>query len=182
MPPEGFDALTEMLRSRLEVNQSKAANAANSGPISVHAAYTNSQTMMTPYPGTSLHVTDFWKESFNFYHSQCRITIERCFGVFISRWEIFWFASAYDLQFFCEIVSACCRLHNFCIKLKLLGMPTKASATVAAGVVQPALDANVVRVDASWKYVGDPAFKETGSGNSLRDVVLGTVKDRLVCS
>jgi hypothetical protein len=31
MPPDGFDKLTEMLRSRLEVNQNQASNATKSG-------------------------------------------------------------------------------------------------------------------------------------------------------
>jgi hypothetical protein len=75
-------------------------------------AYTNTNQLMSPYEGKNL---DIWKESFNFFHSQVRITIERTFGIFIQRFGIFWKALQFDVSFIVEIVHCCCRLHNFCI-------------------------------------------------------------------
>ena len=77
------------------------------------AAYTGTETMVIPFPGVNLHITFPSKETFNFYHSQLRITIERTFGIFIQRWGIFWKQSKYKLKLIMEIVHACCRLHNF---------------------------------------------------------------------
>ena len=47
------------------------------------AIYTDTRTLMSPYPGVNLHETDPLKESFNFILSQLRITIERVFGMFV---------------------------------------------------------------------------------------------------
>jgi hypothetical protein len=82
-------------------------------------AYTLSESMMIPFSGVNLHITDACKEWFNFWHSQVRITIERCFGIFIQRWGIFWQALKFDLHNVFAIIEACCRLHNFCINQKL---------------------------------------------------------------
>ena len=63
---------------------------------------------MTPYLGIQLHIIAPHKEAFNFFHSQLRITIERCFGVFIRRWGIFWRALSFvDVGFVAEIDCAC---------------------------------------------------------------------------
>jgi DDE superfamily endonuclease len=82
-------------------------------------AYTSSESMMVPYPGTNLSVTHPTREWFNFWHSQVRITIERSFGKFVQHWGIFWQPLKFNLQNCTEIVHACCRLHNFCINLNL---------------------------------------------------------------
>ena len=44
------------------------------------AAYTPSEKMMVPYPGTNLE----WSyDSFNFYQSQARMAIEQTFGILV---------------------------------------------------------------------------------------------------
>eukprot|EP01031_Cornospumella_fuschlensis_P031290 gene31290-37817_t len=78
-------------------------------------AYPLLESLHTPYLGLNLHETDPFKESYNYFHSELRITIERCFGMFVRRWGIFHKALEYDLSFVTEIVHACCRLHNFII-------------------------------------------------------------------
>jgi hypothetical protein len=72
--------------------------------------------MITPYWGTSLPED---QESFNFWQSQLRITIERAFGILIQRFGIFWKDLQFDASFIPEIVHACCRLHNFCFRQNL---------------------------------------------------------------
>ena len=41
--------------------------------------------MVTPFPSTGLTKS---RSDFNFYQSKTRITIERAFGVFVSRWGV----------------------------------------------------------------------------------------------
>lgn len=76
-------------------------------------AYPCSDYLVIPYLGVNLHVTAPSKEAFNFWHSQLRITIERCFGIFVQRWGIFWKPIKFEVEFVMEIVQCCCRLHNF---------------------------------------------------------------------
>jgi len=49
------------------------------------AAHMNSCGMIAPFEGTNL---DLFKDSFNFFHSQIRITSERAFGILIQLWGI----------------------------------------------------------------------------------------------
>jgi hypothetical protein len=83
------------------------------------AAYVDSAFMITPYIGINLHITHPPKDWFNYWQSQIRITIERCFGIFVARWGIFWQPLQYKLEDIVEIVQACCRLHNFATKHQL---------------------------------------------------------------
>jgi hypothetical protein len=82
-------------------------------------AYIDSSSMITPYEGVRLHITHPPKDWFNFWHSQIRITIERCFGIFVRRWGILWQPIRYDLHVVFKIVHACCRLHNFCMRRRI---------------------------------------------------------------
>lgn len=78
------------------------------------AAYT-----CTESAGNNLFVTDPDKDYFNFFHSQIRITIERCFGIFITRWGIFWKPLKFSLHRVFAIIHCCVRLHNFCTSRNL---------------------------------------------------------------
>ena len=82
-------------------------------------AYTLTESMIVPFPGPNLHKSQPYFGAFNFYQSQLRITIECAFGVLVRRWGILWKAMEYGLDFQFQIVHACCRLHNFCIKRRL---------------------------------------------------------------
>jgi len=46
-------------------------------------SYVNTKFMATPYPNVG---SDSEKDSYNFYHSQLRITVEGAFGLFTQRW------------------------------------------------------------------------------------------------
>jgi hypothetical protein len=83
-------------------------------------AYRSTETMMVTFGGgAGLHITDPAKDSFNFFHSQLRITIERCFGIFIQRFGIFWKELMFPIDFIVEIVHCCIRLHNLCVDFRL---------------------------------------------------------------
>lgn len=79
-------------------------------------AYTLSESLMIPYAGNSVNV---YQDSFNYYHSQCRIVVECLFGMFVARWGIFWHDLEFNLSHIVEIVHACLRLHNFCTRRNL---------------------------------------------------------------
>ncbi|KAL7533248.1 hypothetical protein ACHAWF_005458 [Thalassiosira exigua] len=56
-----------------------------------------------------------YKDAYNFYLSQLRITIERCFGVFVHRWAILRAHLTIPIQKFAPLVGTLVRLHNYCI-------------------------------------------------------------------
>lgn len=76
-------------------------------------AYPLLPTLMTPFAGSQLPQD---KDSFNFYLSQIRITIERVFGMIVKRWGILWKPLRFGLSFAVEVVHACMRLHSYCLR------------------------------------------------------------------
>lgn len=74
-------------------------------------AYVDTETLMCPYGLDGC--PSVWKESFDFYHSQIRITIERAFGMLIQRFGVFWRPLKFHVRFVFQLVLACVRLHNF---------------------------------------------------------------------
>jgi hypothetical protein len=155
---------------------SSLSTTCNSLPFPYHwngdNAYTLSQTMMIPFPGKNLNVIAPYQEAFNFYHSQIRIHIERCFGIFVRRWGILWKALEYDLSFQFEIVHCLCRLHNYCIDNN---MPIiNDNRNIPAGA---ALDDDGVLVDPFWRDVSSSDLGSTAAaGNAVRDRIVQTLE------
>jgi hypothetical protein len=75
-------------------------------------AFVNKMYMAVPFPGTGL---DVWRDAYNFYLSQLRITIERAFGILIHRWGILRKPLSCPVSKVGALVMCLCRLHNFCI-------------------------------------------------------------------
>ena len=75
-------------------------------------AYSNGGYILTPYSGPNLLQV---KDSFNFYLSSCRSTIEQAFGMPVSRFGIFWSPLRSGLETDTFIVMVACKLHNFII-------------------------------------------------------------------
>lgn len=61
---------------------------------------------------TSIRPADY-KELFNLRHAQARNVIERIFGVFKKRFQIFKAAPEYSIETQAKIVQALCVVHNF---------------------------------------------------------------------
>ena len=80
--------------------------------IAADDAYSNGGYILTPYSGPNLSQV---KESFNFFLSSCRITIEQAFGILISRFSIFLSPLRYSLKTDTLIIMVACKLHNFII-------------------------------------------------------------------
>jgi DDE superfamily endonuclease len=135
-------------------------------------AYTLSESMMIPFPGSNLSVSDPCKEWFNFWHSQLRITIERTFGIFIQRWGIFWQPLKYTLPHCVKIVHACCRLHNFCISRNL---PIIATHLIPNNVSN--IDVSGRLVDNVWRVNTAPTdnWGSENTGNTLRQEIVHRV-------
>lgn len=128
-----------------------------------------------------MHITNPPKESYNFYHSQLRITIERTFGIIIRRWGIFWHGIEYDLPFVIDILHACIRLHNFCTDQSL---PILESAhRVPPSHV--AVDEDGILMDEIWRANAEPSeemrgptIKTRGGSNALQDWITDEIKNR----
>lgn len=79
-------------------------------------AYVKKPYMAVPFKGRQ----DGHKDGYNFYLSQLRITIERCFGVFVHRWSVLRGPLAVPLKKVGPFVKCLMRLHNYCIDEKEL--------------------------------------------------------------
>lgn len=114
------------------------------------------------------------KEWFNFWQSQLRIHIECTFGIFISRWGIFWKDLRFDTASVIAIVHACCRLHNFCVTRNLPILQSVHRSSVSE------VDVDGVLADPEWTQVmpnEGGAGQWTRSSNTLREKLLQKVID-----
>ena len=75
-------------------------------------AYINSDKMLVPFPGADLGLEE---DSYNFFHSQLRVTIERAFGLLVGRWGVLWRPLRVPLHRQARLILALCKLHNFCL-------------------------------------------------------------------
>jgi hypothetical protein len=76
-------------------------------------AYPNTEFMCTPYTGKQPNGSP--KSNFCYYLSRMRCTIERAFGVFEIRFQIFQRRILQEPERAAEIVACCIRLHNICM-------------------------------------------------------------------
>jgi hypothetical protein len=88
-------------------------------------AYVNTPYMGTPYKS----VRDGSKDAYNYFHSNCRITIECAFGMLVHRWGILCkpMSTKLPISKVISIVRCLCRLHNFCIEERLSRMLDQAT-------------------------------------------------------
>ena len=75
-------------------------------------AYQNTLNVVTPYSGRNLSND---RDGFNFFHSSCRITVEQVFGMWVSRFGIYWRYMKVRLEKITLIIGVTCKLHNFII-------------------------------------------------------------------
>jgi DDE superfamily endonuclease len=83
-------------------------------------AYVNTSYMATPYKA----VKEGSKDAYNYFHSNCRITIECAFEMLVHRWGILCkpMSTMLPIAKVTALVRCLCRLHNFCIDERLLQM------------------------------------------------------------
>lgn len=84
--------------------------------------FANRRKFLAPFRGTKYHLQEFTgqgcdpetpHELFNHRHAALRNVVERIFGVFKSRFQIFKSAPPFPFKTQAEIVLACVALHNF---------------------------------------------------------------------
>jgi hypothetical protein len=75
-------------------------------------AFNCSNQLLVPYGGRSLGI---WKDSFNFHLSVMRQCIERSFALLTQRWGVLWRPLRCDFCRWTLVLTACAKLHNFCI-------------------------------------------------------------------
>lgn len=73
-------------------------------------AYPCTDRLLSPWPGRNLTVE---KDCFNYWQSSARIHIEQAFGILVARWGIFWRPLRVRVKKSAQIVSVCCKLHNY---------------------------------------------------------------------
>jgi DDE superfamily endonuclease len=72
--------------------------------------------IVTPYSGRNL---DNFKDSFNYYLSSLRITVEQVFGVIVPRWGILWSPLRCSLARATRMCLVCAKLHNYLIDQRI---------------------------------------------------------------
>jgi hypothetical protein len=78
-------------------------------------SYVKTEYMSFPFKGGKTEIED----SYNFYQSQLRISIEQSFGVLVHRWAILCGPPVVSIAKVSNLVSCLCKLHNFCINERL---------------------------------------------------------------
>ena len=90
-------------------------------------AYVKSVEMATPIKNASPGAED----DYNYYCSQLRIIIECAFGILVQRWGILRRPLLCSFQRIPALVTALCRLHNFCIDNRENVAPPRSCDTTA---------------------------------------------------
>ena len=77
------------------------------------AAYTLTDQVLCPFVGSQRESTN--KDAYNYFLSQLRIRIEMTFGLLTNKWRILRTSLSFRMKKSVAILSACARLHNFCL-------------------------------------------------------------------
>ena len=85
--------------------------------IAGDAAYPCRNGVLTPWTAGQLldNVSGVSRDAFNFFHSSLRMHIKQDFGMLVQRFGILWRKLSFSLPTNNSALSACFRLHNFCV-------------------------------------------------------------------
>lgn len=76
---------------------------------------------------------DRYKDSFNYWLSHSRQTIERAFGILTQRWGIMWRPFSFSLHRWSIVVMVCMKLNNLCIDRNVVAPSTRYYEDVREG-------------------------------------------------
>jgi hypothetical protein len=107
------------------------------------------------------------RDAFNFYHSSLRMHVEQSFGIMVARFGILWRSLRFPLPVVPRILSACMRIHNFCIDQKVPPI----TAAIDAATKSATEEAFV----AWWNNAEEPRDHDSQQG---RRTDLGSIKKR----
>ena len=112
------------------------------------SAYTNSETMLVPFPAASAPAGSA-NDAFNFYQSSTRIAVERSFGMIERRWGILWRRLEVRLAAVPLVLMTIFILHNLCmdaaVPLPDMGAHRPLDRDARGPVGRPAADATTLR-------------------------------------
>lgn len=76
-------------------------------------AYVTTDYLVSPYK----NARDAFHDSFNYFHSQLRINIERAFGILVNRWGVLKkpLPATFTILKQMALALCLCRLHNYCM-------------------------------------------------------------------
>ena len=86
--------------------------------ISADNAYMLSKRILIPFSGGE--ASDKWNTVYNYYLSQLRIRIEMAFGRLTTKWRRLRSPLNCATAKNCKIIRVCAKLHNYCIRLKMM--------------------------------------------------------------
>ena len=75
-------------------------------------AFSCTNQLLSPYPGRGIGK---YKDSFNYWLSHSRQSIERAFGMLTMRWGIFWRKFRFAHERWSLVIILCMKLHNICL-------------------------------------------------------------------
>lgn len=75
-------------------------------------AFTCTESLVSPWHGRGIGV---WKDSFNYWLSHSRQTIERAFGMLVARWGIYWRKFRFAYVKWSLVIAVTMKLHNLCV-------------------------------------------------------------------
>jgi hypothetical protein len=84
-----------------------------------YEASLNTDQMLSPYRGRGLGK---WKDSFYFWLSHSRQSIERAFGMLTMRFGIFWRKFRFAYERWSLVIIVCMKLHDLCLH-RMVTMP-----------------------------------------------------------
>jgi hypothetical protein len=140
--------------------------------IAGDAAYVCSEHLLTPYSKVQLMHPELGprRDAFNYFHSSLRTHVEQSFGILVARFGILWRPIRFSLATAPRIVSACMRVHNFCIDQ---GLPP------ISQVQEPAAVAETEAAFAAWWRNADGISDAAPQQGRRSDLGKGAKRDGL---
>jgi DDE superfamily endonuclease len=137
--------------------------------IAGDAAYLCDNYLLTPFTKAQTHDQELGlrRDAFNFYHSSLRMHVEQSFGIMVARFGILWRSLRFPLPVVPRILSACMRIHNFCIDQKVPPITAASDAATKSATEEAFV--------AWWNNAEEPRDQDSQQG---RRNDLGSIKKR----
>jgi hypothetical protein len=94
-------------------NHLSSGNFPSWAAIVADEAHACTESVLTPWSGRRL---PWEKDSFNYWLSSCRMTVEQAFGIFVARFVIFWKPLPFSIQKCALVVTVAAKIHNFILE------------------------------------------------------------------
>lgn len=147
------------------------------------SAYNQESFLLVPYPRPG---PQSMEDSYNYYHSNCRIRIECSFGEIVMRWGIFWRTLNFDIDQVGDIISSAALVHNFIVDERVEEDHKYVTNFNQRDVDEAARHATQVDIEECVAFVSDnnePRPSGRPTSHSVRSKEIGTrIRDSLCLS